>query len=232
MYANGHIFVRVSHTKKACHSLSVCVWGVCALCSGTCTCVHIWRLEEDNGYPVISPLVLFLGWDLLLNLELACQPISPPCSSCFCLPKHQDCKHTWPHLTAYIGAGNLNSSPHGSAALLPIEPFLQPHKIHVVVFYLIPLFIHGSECQEPAISDLQKVTWRPSEQKPRNTSHQFITGFENVEISVSLRFLFTIAGQTSRDSTRGGLPQSSVYPCWLFRASLATGERRLHLEWA
>lgn len=123
MYANGHTFVHVSHTKKACHSLSVCVWGVCALCSGTYTCVHIWRLEEDNGYPVISPLVLFLGWDLLLNLELACQPISPPCSSCFCLPKHQDCKHTWPHLTAYIGAGNLNSSPHGSASTLAHRAF-------------------------------------------------------------------------------------------------------------
>lgn len=90
-----------------------------------------------------------------------------PCSSYLCLPKHQDCKHTWPHLSAYIGAGNLNSGPHGSATLLPTKPFLQPHKIHVVVSYFIPPFIRESECQEPALSDLQKVTWGPSEQKPR-----------------------------------------------------------------
>lgn len=47
-------------------------------------CVHMWELEEDTGYPVISPLALFLRWDLLLNLELACQPISsrvPPISA-------------------------------------------------------------------------------------------------------------------------------------------------------
>lgn len=134
MYANGHTFVLVSHTKKACHSLSVCVCMRCLyiVFRNIHMCVHIWRLEEDIGYPVISPLVLFLRWDLSESgASLSA------CSSCFCLPKHQDCKHTWPHLTAYIGAGNLNSSPHGSAALLPTEPFLQPHKIHVMVFFIL-----------------------------------------------------------------------------------------------
>lgn len=170
-------------------------------------------MEARRGHwvPCYIPLGLISKMGSLIESGASLSANKSPCSSCFCLPKHQDCKHTWPHLNAYIGAGNLNSSPHGSAALLPTESFLQPHKIHVVVLYLIPLFIHGSECQEPTMSDLQKVTWGPSEQKPRNTSHQFITGFENVEIPVSLRFLFTIAGQTSRDSTRGGLPQSSVY---------------------
>lgn len=113
----------------------MCVWGIYArMFRNIHMCVHV---EARGGYWVACyiPHCLTSKMGSLTESGARLAASKPQSSSCLCLPKHQGYKHTWPHLKAYIGAWNLNSGPHGSAALLPTEPFLQPCKMHVVVSY-------------------------------------------------------------------------------------------------